>query len=346
MIYNKIIAADFDGTIKSENNIHEHESEPVEDCVEVIRNLHDTYNCRFILNTCREGELLEKAKDYLKKHDIYDCFELFNENIPELHFKSRKIFANYYIDDLNAGGLYSWKQLENDVINEIDIEVSKKFKTFYHGTSWRNFQKMIAKYNPQLGLFKPCDKDNWTCSGPGMVYFYCKEAFIDENEDENEAERRAFESAQITSARQQSQSNKTVVVKIMVPEPLWEYFMDDCDADNAFWIDADFLNQEIEKNHIQVSFLIAENSYNPDFRLFYLAGVNLEWINLSDDDKRNVKIAKEVCEGISDIQCDLFDWEKYKFQTRKVDLNFFNEKAKSDAARNGLKLDIWGDNFG
>lgn len=61
----------------------------------------------WILNTMRTGDKLDEAVEFLKKNDIAPDYV--NENHPVLIKKfgndPRKIYADVYIDDRNAGGL-------------------------------------------------------------------------------------------------------------------------------------------------------------------------------------------------------------------------------------------------
>lgn len=58
---------------------------------------------KLILNTCREGELLEQAKVWCAEHGL--VFDAYNENLPERKERygsdCRKISADYYCDDHN-----------------------------------------------------------------------------------------------------------------------------------------------------------------------------------------------------------------------------------------------------
>ena len=105
--YPPILAIDFDGTIKKSNELNDYDSELNHGCKEILIRLKDK-GCKFILWTCRAGEYLEKAKEYLAKHEILDLFDAFNENIQEAFPTSTKIYADYYIDDLNLCGFPGW----------------------------------------------------------------------------------------------------------------------------------------------------------------------------------------------------------------------------------------------
>lgn len=62
---------------------------------------------KWILYTMREDKYLEEALIFLKQHNLVP--HAVNDNLPELkeiyQNNPRKVFANVYIDDHNAGGL-------------------------------------------------------------------------------------------------------------------------------------------------------------------------------------------------------------------------------------------------
>lgn len=62
---------------------------------------------KWILYTMREGVHLERALEYLREIDLVP--DAVNDNLPEIKEfygnNPRKVFANIYIDDHNAGGL-------------------------------------------------------------------------------------------------------------------------------------------------------------------------------------------------------------------------------------------------
>lgn len=105
-----ILAIDFDGTIVEDK--YPEIGELREDAVEVINRLKKDYF--LILNTCRTGEKLQEAVDFLKANGIE--FDLVNANHPALIEKygdTRKIFADYYIDDRNLGNIMlGWDEVE------------------------------------------------------------------------------------------------------------------------------------------------------------------------------------------------------------------------------------------
>ncbi len=70
-----------------------------------------------ILWTCREGKELINAINWMLLHSI--PFNLVNENHPDNTVKygtnSRKINADFYIDDKQVGGLPRWDEIYKEV---------------------------------------------------------------------------------------------------------------------------------------------------------------------------------------------------------------------------------------
>ena len=97
----KIIAVDFDGTL-SLGSIYPALGDPN---IDLINELRKWQNCgnRIILWTCRDGVLLDNAIDFCEKYGL--IFDAVNDNLPEIvkffENNSRKIYADFYIDDKN-----------------------------------------------------------------------------------------------------------------------------------------------------------------------------------------------------------------------------------------------------
>ena len=108
-----IYAIDFDGTIVENKFPEIGELKP--EAETFIRALQERGD-KWILYTMREGEVLEEALAFLRKNDLIP--DAVNDNLPEMcefyHNNPRKVFANVYIDDHNAGGLLFSKYAEND----------------------------------------------------------------------------------------------------------------------------------------------------------------------------------------------------------------------------------------
>lgn len=95
----KIIAVDFDGTLVF--NEYPKIENPNVKLLEFIQQNRKKYI--WILYTLRHGKDLQEVVKYLKKQWKIK-FDYINENVPWLIQKygdSRKIYADYYIDDKN-----------------------------------------------------------------------------------------------------------------------------------------------------------------------------------------------------------------------------------------------------
>lgn len=117
----KIIAIDFDDTIAySDYSVFDNPViiGDVEGAKEYINKLYDD-GYFIIIYTCRNCLNLSKAIDYLKEKEIK--YSLINANHPANIFRhgmdTRKIYADYYIDDHQIGGLPPWKDIYNWIIN-------------------------------------------------------------------------------------------------------------------------------------------------------------------------------------------------------------------------------------
>lgn len=96
-----IIAVDFDGTLV--RNKYPYIENPNLKLIDFIKANRD--RCIWILYTCRHGEQLDYAVDYLKETFNLE-FDYVNENCKEKIQEfgdTRKIFADVYIDDKNGG---------------------------------------------------------------------------------------------------------------------------------------------------------------------------------------------------------------------------------------------------
>jgi len=95
-----VVAVDFDGTIVHNN--YPLIENPNETLIRWIKSNRHKYI--FILWTCREGEELLNALKWLYE-DQHILFDYVNCNAPWMiraYGDSRKIHADYYIDDRNA----------------------------------------------------------------------------------------------------------------------------------------------------------------------------------------------------------------------------------------------------
>ncbi len=105
------IAVDFDGTIVEHRYPEIGKELPF--ATETLRTLIKEHH-RLILWSVREGKLLQDAIEWCHEHGV--DFWAVNRDYPEEeknknnHF-SRKIKADYFIDDRNIGGLPDWGQI-------------------------------------------------------------------------------------------------------------------------------------------------------------------------------------------------------------------------------------------
>jgi ABC-type xylose transport system substrate-binding protein len=98
-ILNVVICVDFDGTCVT--NEYPEIGKDVPNCIEVLKKLNEK-KVNIILLTQRDGKKLTDAVEWFKKNDI----KLYgiNDNPSQSSWsKSRKVYADLYIDDRNLG---------------------------------------------------------------------------------------------------------------------------------------------------------------------------------------------------------------------------------------------------
>lgn len=96
---NVTICVDFDGTCVT--NEYPEIGKDVPNCIEVLKKLNEK-KVNIILLTQRDGKKLTDAVEWFKKNDI----KLYgiNDNPSQSSWsKSRKVYADLYIDDRNLG---------------------------------------------------------------------------------------------------------------------------------------------------------------------------------------------------------------------------------------------------
>jgi len=103
------LAIDFDGTIVEA--AYPEIGAPIKDAFSTLIRLQNEGH-RLILWTYRSGETLKAAVDFCLKNGIE--FYAVNKNFPEEQMEediSRKILADYYIDDRSIEGLPDWNTI-------------------------------------------------------------------------------------------------------------------------------------------------------------------------------------------------------------------------------------------
>lgn len=103
-----IIAVDFDGTLCA--NAWPDIGDPNTKLIEHLIRKREDDGAQLILWTMREGALLKRAVEWCAMHGLY--FDAVNDNLPALKEafgnNPRKVFADIYIDDHNAGNPHVW----------------------------------------------------------------------------------------------------------------------------------------------------------------------------------------------------------------------------------------------
>lgn len=107
-----ILKIDFDGCIVTEK--FPSIGDPLPMAIETLRKFHEhKYNT--ILWTCREGDPLIDAIDFLHQNGVY--FDVVNQGHPMNPYRhlgqSRKPFAHYHIDDKNIFAKIDWQEIHD-----------------------------------------------------------------------------------------------------------------------------------------------------------------------------------------------------------------------------------------
>jgi len=110
-----IIAIDFDGTIaKDDTDSLMIIGDPLPGAIETIKLLAKKHT--LILWTCRGGEVLDVAVEWLAGYGIQ--FNAVNENIHPFSngYSPRKVLAHVYIDDRAFGGFPGWDVIRRQLL--------------------------------------------------------------------------------------------------------------------------------------------------------------------------------------------------------------------------------------
>ena len=85
-------------------------------CIDVLKAMRDD-GWKLVLWTCRAGNRLTSAINYLKKYELYDLFDAINTNVEPTKYKtSSKILATVYIDNRNLGGFQGWESVRKELL--------------------------------------------------------------------------------------------------------------------------------------------------------------------------------------------------------------------------------------
>jgi len=141
MLTNLTIAVDFDGTIVE--NRYPKIGKPILFAIETLKKLQDDGH-HLILWTYRTGRELEEAVEFCKLRGI--SFYAVNKSYPEEIYDlslSRKIQADYFIDDRNIGGLIGWGEIYQE-LDKISAQKnpSRKIKNKKSGKGVLHYLKL------------------------------------------------------------------------------------------------------------------------------------------------------------------------------------------------------------
>ncbi len=133
----KIIAVDFDGTIVEDG--YPKIGKPRLFAFEILKKFQsDGY--RLILWTYRSGKYLQEAVEFCREKGIefYAVNNSFDSEEFEIQEQSRKINADYFIDDRNVGGFPGWGEVYECItknktldFNKTEKKKNKKKKGFF-----------------------------------------------------------------------------------------------------------------------------------------------------------------------------------------------------------------------
>ena len=119
-----IIAVDFDGTIVED--AFPKIGKPNLFAFETLKKMQSEGH-RLILWTYRNGTPLEEAVEFCKQNGI--VFYAVNKSYPEEIFDekiSRKIHADFFVDDRNIGGFIGWTEVYKKIFDSEPIVPTKK----------------------------------------------------------------------------------------------------------------------------------------------------------------------------------------------------------------------------
>ncbi|MFT5437583.1 MAG: hydroxymethylpyrimidine pyrophosphatase-like HAD family hydrolase [Ulvibacter sp.] len=124
------IAVDFDGTLVEDE--YPAIGKPILFAFDTLKKLQENGH-RLILWTYRKGSALDEAVQFSEDQGI--VFYAVNKSFPDEIYDpkySRKINADFFIDDRNIGGLKSWGEIYQQLIGEPQfISTSKPKKRWF-----------------------------------------------------------------------------------------------------------------------------------------------------------------------------------------------------------------------
>lgn len=124
------IAVDFDGTISNEREVGEALTLK-EGAKEVLTKWYEEGH-KLILWTCRNKEAFSEACMFLIENDMFHLFTAFNDHLRDVLEKypdaSRKVLADYYIDDRHLGVKIDWFAFDKMLEEELEGKNLERIK--------------------------------------------------------------------------------------------------------------------------------------------------------------------------------------------------------------------------
>jgi hypothetical protein len=126
-----VLAVDFDGTIVEDR--YPEIGKPLPFAIDTLKRLHADGH-RIVLWTFRHGRPLRNAVEFVESQGVqlYAVNQSFPEESEQLDGYSRKIHADWFIDDRNIGGFPGWGVVYQQISQKPLPPVPKKKK-------WRLF---------------------------------------------------------------------------------------------------------------------------------------------------------------------------------------------------------------
>ncbi|MFY1046175.1 BT0820 family HAD-type phosphatase [Chryseobacterium sp. GP-SGM7] len=125
MLNNKKIAVDFDGTIV--DDAYPSIGKAKIFAFETLKKLQ-SQGFRLILWTYRHGKTLDEAVEFCRQNGIefYAINSSFEGEVFDSETQSRKLDADWFIDDRNLGGFPGWGEIFNIINERIEFRVEGK----------------------------------------------------------------------------------------------------------------------------------------------------------------------------------------------------------------------------
>lgn len=125
MMNNKKIAVDFDGTVV--DDAYPAIGKPKIFAFETLKKLQ-AQGFRLILWTYRHGKTLDEAVEFCRNNGIefYAVNSSFEGEVFDPATQSRKLDADWFIDDRNLGGFPGWGEIYNIINERIEFRVEGK----------------------------------------------------------------------------------------------------------------------------------------------------------------------------------------------------------------------------